>query len=126
MIEQKIDELIGAIGALNDNIFELKQALAGTLTPPLETPTPAEPASPAPNTEAGDAETSIPSDSNESVGSASSAAVSKQDVMVALRALDKAKGKDAVQALLAKHKARNLTSLDESLYGAVIEEAQAA
>lgn len=126
MIEEQLNELIGVMRAVNDNVVELKQALAGSLTPPLETPTPAEPASPAPITEAGDAEQLASSDSNESVGSASSAAVSKQDVMVALRSLDKAKGKDAVQALLAKHKARNLTSLDESLYGAVIEEARAA
>ena len=107
-IEAKLDELIGAVRALNDTMYEVKQAVAGGVAsaPPVEKETPdAEPAAPA---------TPAPTDQP-----------TKQDVVAALKALEEAKGRDAVVGLLKSHGARNLTTLEEEKYSAVIEEAAA-
>jgi len=52
--------------------------------------------------------------------------VTRDDVVAALKALDKAKGKSAVKDLLAKFEARNMTTLPEEKYSDVLAAAKAA
>jgi hypothetical protein len=128
MIEEQLKELVGATRAANDLLFEIKQVLVGLgASPTTETPAAdSQPTSPAPipASEAAAASAAAPPSPAAADPADSEAGPTKADVMAALRELDKAKGKSAVQGVLAQFKARNLTSLDAEKYAAVIEAAQ--
>jgi site-specific DNA-cytosine methylase len=128
MIEEQLKELVGATRAANDLLFEIKQVLVGLgASPTTETPAadsrPTSPA-PIPASEAAAASAAAPPSPAAADPADSEVGPTKADVMAALRELDKAKGKSAVQGVLAQFKARNLTSLDAEKYAAVIEAAQ--
>lgn len=124
MIEEQLNDLIGAVRALNDTMDEIRldiKRMTGTSSQA------------AGRIDKGDAEVAAERPAEEPASSDApppapkeDQPVTRDDVVAALKALDKAKGKTAVKDLLAGFEARNMTTLPKEKYGDVLAKAQEA